>query len=225
MRFSLIPREMKFFDMFDEFAATLVQAAKKFHEMVTVFDKLEIRSHEMKRDEDACDASVEKIIKALDRTFITPFDREDIHTLATSMDDIMDNMEKTAYRLEVFRIDRPTPEAVELARIIRESCNRVEAAIKLLRDLRNSEKIHTLLREIGQLENDADKVYRKADAALFANLLTSGHMTPAPGAHEATPVDVLMLIKWREIYEWLEETVDACKTVANVISEIVIKGT
>src|SRR5262245_61735690 len=141
MRFSLIPREMRFFDMFDEFSATLTQAAKKFHEMVTVFDKLEIRSHELKRDEDACDASVEKIIKALDRTFITPFDREDIHTLATSLDDIMDNMEKTAYRLEVFRIDRPTPEAVEMARIIKEGCIRVEAAIKLLRDLRNSEKI------------------------------------------------------------------------------------
>ena len=227
MRFSLIPREMRFFDMFDEFSATLTQAAKKFHEMVTVFDKLEIRSHEMKRDEDACDASVEGIIKALDRTFITPFDREDIHSLATSMDDIMDNMEKTAYRLEVFRIDRPTPEAVEMARIIKECVIRVEAAVKLLRDLRNSEKIHALLKEIGQLENDADKVYRKADAALFASLLTNGTSVAGqpPEAHPVTSVDVLALIKWREIYEWLEETVDACKYVANVISEIVIKGT
>ena len=230
MRFSLIPRELKFFDMFDEFAATLTQAAKKFHEMVTVFDKLEIRSHELKRDEDACDASVEKIIKALDRTFITPFDREDIHTLATSLDDIMDNMEKTSYRLEVFRIDKPTPEAVELARIIKESCMRVVEAIRLLRDLRNSEKIHALVREIGQLENDADKVYRKADAALFASLLTNGKAytgaeIPEPSLHPITPIDILTLIKWRELYEWLEETVDACKIVANVISEIVIKGT
>src|ERR1044072_2550719 len=159
MRFSLIPREMRFFDVFDEFSATLTQAGKKFHEMVTVFDKLEIRSHEMKRNEDSCDAAVEKIIKALDRTFITPFDREDIHTLATSLDDIMDNMEKTSYRLDVFRIEKPTPEAIELGRIIQECCARVEAAIKLLRDLRNSEKIHALVRELGQLENDADRVY------------------------------------------------------------------
>src|ERR1022692_2608856 len=135
MRFSLIPRELKFFDMFDEFAVTLTHAAGRFHEMVTVFDKLDIRSHELKRDEDACDASVEKIIKALDRTFITPIDREDIHTLATSLDDIMDNMEKTSYRLEVFRIDKPTPEAVELARIVKESCLHLEAAIKLMRDM------------------------------------------------------------------------------------------
>ena len=221
MRFSLIPREMKFFDMFDEFGATITSAGKKFHEMVTTFDKLEIRSHELKRDEDACDASVEKIIKALDRTFITPFDREDIHTLATSIDDIMDNMEKTSYRLDVFKIEKPTPEAVELARIIKECCIRVEAAVKLLRDMRNSEQIHALIREIGQLENDADRVYRKADGALFAHLVESN----GNGNHTITPLDILSLIKWRELYEWLEETVDACKHVANVISEIVIKGT
>ncbi|MSU80649.1 MAG: DUF47 domain-containing protein [Gemmataceae bacterium] len=221
MRFSLIPREMRFFDMFDETAGKLTLAATKFVEMVLVFDKLEIRSHELKREEDACDASIEKIIKALDRTFITPFDREDIHTLATSLDDIMDNMEETSHRLEVFRIDKPTPEALELARIIKECCLRIESALKLLRDMRNSEKIHMLLREIGQLENDADKLYRKVDAALFSNLVTSG------GAEHngITPVDILTLIKWRELYGWLEDTVDACKDVANVISEIVIKGT
>ena len=217
---------------FDEFAARLTSAAQKFHEMLTVFDKLEIRSHELKRDEDVCDACVEKIIKALDRTFITPFDREDIHTLATSLDDIMDNMEKTSYRLEVFRIEKPTPESIELARIVTESCVRVETAIKLLRDMRNSEKIHTLIREIGQLENDADRVYRKADADLFARLVMTTNGKPDQGAgysedptHPITPIDILTLIKWRELYEWLEETVDACKHVANVISEIVIKGT
>src|SRR3984885_5895183 len=108
MRFSLIPREVKFFDMFDEFTSHLRESSRKFHEMLAVFDKLEIRSQEMKRAEEACDACVENIIKALDRTFITPFDREDIHTLATTLDDVMDNMEKTSYRLEVFRIEKPT---------------------------------------------------------------------------------------------------------------------
>ena len=229
MRFSLIPRELKFFDMFDEFAVRLTTAAKKFHEMTTVFDKLESRSQDLKREEDACDAIVERIIKALDRTFITPFDREDIHTLATSLDDIMDNMEETSYRLVVFRIEKPTTEAIELARIIQECCIRLESAISLLRDMRNSESIHTLVREIGQLENDADKVYRKADAALFASLvITNGNAESGYSEHPVhpiTPIDILTLIKWRELYEWLEETVDACKHVANVISEIVIKGT
>jgi uncharacterized protein Yka (UPF0111/DUF47 family) len=231
MRFSLIPRELKFFDMFDEFAAHLTRAAGQFHEMLTAFDNLDIRSQAMKRDEDACDACVANIINALDRTFITPFDREDIHTLATSLDDIMDNMEKTAYRLGVFRIEKPTRESIELGRLIQESCIRVEAAIKLLRNLGNSEKIHALVREIGHLENEADRVYRKADADLFATLVQN-HGSADKNAgyseypqHPISPIDILTLIKWRELYEWLEETVDACKTVANVISEIVIKGT
>jgi uncharacterized protein len=231
MRFSLIPREAKFFDMFDEFASKLTRAAKKFHEMLTAFDKLEIRSQELKRDEEACDASAANIITALDRTFITPFDREDIHTLATALDDIMDNMEKTSYRLQAFRIEKPTSESIEMAKIIVACCIRVETAINLLRDMRNSEKIHALIRELGQLENDADRVYRRADADLFATLvMTNGDAVHAPGYSEhphrpITPIDILMLIKWREIYDWLEETVDACKAVANVISEIVIKGT
>lgn len=231
MRFKLIPRELKFFDMFDAFAAELTQAAKKFNEMLASFKDLEARGQALKQSEEACDACVEKIIKALDRTFITPFDREDIHSLATSLDNIMDNMEKTSHRLEVFHIEKPTPESIELARIIQECCIRVEAAINLLRDLRNSEKIHALMREIGQLENEADRLYRQADAALFAKLvMTNGAADKAKGYSEhprqpITPIDILMLIKWRELYEWLEETVDACKTVANVISEIVIKGT
>ena len=96
-------------------------------------------------------------------------------------------------------------------------------AIKLLRDLRNSERIHALVREIGQLENDADRVYRKADAAMFASLVLANGSSDGSAHHAITPMDILTLIKWREIYEWLEETVDACKHVANVISEIVIK--
>jgi uncharacterized protein len=221
MRFSLIPRELKFFDMFDEFAAALAQAAARFHDMVIVFDRLEMRSQELKRDEVTCDACVEKIIQALDRTFITPFDREDIHMLAIKIDDVMDNMEKTSFRLDVFRIAKPTPDAVELARIIKECCLRLESAIKLLRDLGNSEMIHALVREIGKLENDADRVYRKADAGLFASMVESN----GDGSHPIKPIDILTLIKWRELYEWLEETVDSCKHVANVITEIVIKGT
>lgn len=92
MRFSLIPREMKFFDMFDEASAILSRAADRFLAMVTQFDRLVERSDEIKREEHACDEVVERIIKALDRTFITPLDREDIHTLATRLDDILDNM-------------------------------------------------------------------------------------------------------------------------------------
>ena len=209
MRISLIPREMRFFDMFDEASAVMTRAAGKFLDLVTSYDRLPARCNELKHEEATLDNIVGNIIKALDRTFITPFDREDIHTLATKLDDIMDNMEETAHRFEVFRIDRPTPTAVGLARIIQECCLHLESALRGLRNLRRLHEIQHHLREITRLENEADKLYRDTDSALFAD----------------TPTDLLLLIKLREIYGWLEETVDACKDVSMVISEIVIKGT
>lgn len=208
MRFSLIPREMKFFDLFDEVAAIITRAAGRFLEMLTNFDNLPARGIDIKKDEEACDLVIEKIIKALDRTFITPFDREDIHTLATTLDDIMDNLEETVHRFEVFRIDKPTRAAIQLARIIKDCTHYLEQALKELRNMRKPEDIQASVLEISRLENEADQLYREVDAALFDNGQS----------------DILTLIKWRELYAWLEETVDSCKDVANTISEIVIKG-
>ena len=207
MRFSLIPREEKFFDMFEEAATILSRAAAKFLDMVTDFDRLAARSNEIKFEEHNADEVVERIIKALDRSFITPFDREDIHTLATRLDDILDNMEETAHRFVVFRIEKPTPEAKAMAKIIQECCLHLEHAIRACRSMKNATTIQNDLKEITRLENEADKIYRDTDSALFSN-----------------PPDIMLLIKWRELYGWLEETVDACKDVAMIISEIVIKG-
>ena len=207
MRFSLIPREEKFFDMFDEVAVIMSRAAAKFLAMITEYDRVGARSNELKFEERAGDEVVERIILALDRTFITPFDREDIHSLATSLDDVLDNMEETAHRFTIFRIEKPTTEMQKLAKIIQECCLRLEQALRSIRDLRHPEAVQNHLKEIGRLENEADTIYRETEAALFAN-----------------PTDLLMLIKVRELYGWLEETVDACKDVALVLSEIVIKG-
>ena len=237
MAFSLIPKEMKFFDMFDETAAIITRAAEKFLDMLTNFDRgpnpgdsfthsdsvtgmssvplgkrnpsdrVAQRCEELRQEEHDCDEVVGRIIQALDVSFITPFDREDIHTLATSLDDVMDNMEETAHRFFTFRIDRPTPEAVTLARIVRDCCGHLEQVLRLCRTMKDIDGIHTRLREITKLENEADLVYRETDAALFAN-----------------PPEVLQLIKLRELYGWLEETVDACKDASMIISEIVIKG-
>src|ERR1051325_8356571 len=118
MRFSLIPREMKFFDLFDEIMVLMRRAAGRFLDMLTNFDNLAACGIDLKKDEEECDAIIERTLKALDRTFITPIDREDIHTLATTLDDIMDNLEETAHRFEVFRVDKPTRAAIQLARII-----------------------------------------------------------------------------------------------------------
>jgi uncharacterized protein Yka (UPF0111/DUF47 family) len=207
MAFRLIPREEKFFDMFDEASVILNRAAERFLALVTTFDRLPERSHEIKQDEHACDRVVERIITALDRTFITPMDREDIHTLATRLDDILDNMEETAHRFANLRIDKATPAAEAMARIVHECCTHLTAALALCRTMKDVEGIQAHLREVTRLENEADNIYRESDSALFAN-----------------PPDILLLIKWRELYGWLEETVDACKHMALVVSEVVIKG-
>jgi uncharacterized protein Yka (UPF0111/DUF47 family) len=207
MPFSLIPRETRFFDLFDEATAILTRAAAEFLEMLTRFDRVPERAQGLRKEEHACDVIVGQIIQALDRTFITPFDREDIHALSTALDDIMDNLEETSHRFVAFRIETPTPAAVSLARIIHECCGHLEAAIKLCRTMKDIEGIQGRLREITRLENEADHIYRESDGLLFSN-----------------PPEILLLIKWRELYGWLEETVDACKRVGMVVSEIVIKG-
>lgn len=206
MLFNLMPRENRFFDMFDEASAILTRASNKFLIMLTQFDNLAERCQDMKREENACDEVVERIIKSLDRCFITPFDREDIHSLAVRLDDVLDNMEETAHRFEIFRVSDVSPAAVSMARIIHESCVHIEQAVRLCRNLKNVDELHKNLMEIGRLENEADTIYRETDKSLFDN-----------------PTDILLLIKWRELYGWLEETVDACKDVAQIISEIVIK--
>jgi predicted phosphate transport protein (TIGR00153 family) len=207
MRFNLIPREEKFFDMFDEATVVLNRAADRFLALIKEFDRLTERSDEIKADEHACDLIVERIITALNSTFITPLDREDIHTLAERLDDIVDNLEETAHRFATLRIDKPTPAAESMARIIHECCGHVQQAIRLCRDMKDTDGIQKRIRDIARLENEADCIYRESDSALFAE-----------------PPDILLLIKWRELYSWLEETVDACRHVAEVVSEIVIKG-
>ncbi len=209
MGFSLIPRETRFYGLFNEAASHLRTAAHELHAMVRSFDNLDERARALKEEEEACDGIIRKTIETLNRCFITPFDREDIHSLVTSMDDVMDRMEETAHRFSVFRVERLTPEAVELARIVQEACTHLEEAIGQLHDLRESDRIKDHLRAISRLENEADRVYRQADAKLFVN---------ADG-------EIARLIQWRELYARLEDTVDATKQVAHVIAGIVIKGT
>jgi uncharacterized protein Yka (UPF0111/DUF47 family) len=204
----LMPRQEKFFDLFDQVADLLVSASEHFLQMISVFDRLPERAEQLRAEEHACDLLIEQILKALDRSFVTPMDREDIHALATSLDDVMDNLEETAYRLLAFRIERPTPEQVQMAGIARECCQHIARAVHLCRTMKEPDQMDISLRELGRLENEADRIYRDTDARFFSH-----------------PPDILTLIKMRELYAWLEATVDACREVAQVISGILLKGT
>jgi predicted phosphate transport protein (TIGR00153 family) len=208
MGFSWLPRELKFFDMFDDVTAIIGRAAKVFCELVEQFDHRERRMNDMRELEHACDMAVEKILTSLGRTFITPFDREDIHSLATKLDDVLDNMEDAAFRLTAFRIERPTTQAVTMALIVQQICGHVQKAVSLCRGQLGSEEMARVLREISRLENDADEVYRDVEEELFTS-----------------PPDILTFIKQREFFAAMENTVDACRDVGHVINEIVVKGT
>jgi predicted phosphate transport protein (TIGR00153 family) len=207
MRFSLIPREEKFYDAFDEIAALLVRASDA---LVALFERraeAEQRTAELRDLEHQCDQAVGSILRSLGRTFITPMDREDIHALATSLDTVLDYMEGAAYRVVALRIQEPTHQAKKLAAIIRQAVGSVEQAVRLCRSRSSSEPMERTLCDIARLENDADEVYRQAIAELFAE-----------------PPDLLELVKWLELYQWLENTADAARTVGHVITGIVAKG-
>ena len=207
----LIPREEKFYDLFDEVADILPRASSEFLEMTKHFDRLEERAEALREDEHLGDLVVERIIKALDRSFITPMDREDIHSLAKALDDVLDNMEETSHRLVAFRIDHPTPMMVDMAEIVHQCCQHLSQAVHLCRRMKEPDKMEIALREVGRLENEADRIYRDSESEQFEN---------PPSTIEG----MLTMIKRRELQWWLEETVDACRTAAQVISEIVVKG-
>lgn len=207
MRLGWFPRDQKFYDMFEEVVGLIAQAAQVFVELVEHFDHRERRVGELRQLEHNCDGAVARILAALGRAFVTPLDREDIHALATSLDDVLDNMEEAAHRLNAFQIDRPTPEALKMALLIHQAVGYLQRAVQLCRRQLSSAEMAHALREITRLENEADAVFRNAEADLFAH-----------------PPDMLSLVKWKDLYEWLEATMDACRHVAHIINNIVVKG-
>ena len=208
MGFSLIPREVKFFDLFDQAAEILRRAAERFFALVSSFDRLEERAYELRQDESACSELTQRVVAEVGESFVTPFDRENIHALAQAINDQVDAVEEAAGRFEVFNIDRPTAEAVLLARILRDCSGHVADAVRLLRDWKNAGQVTGHVREVLRLEGEGDRAARDCDRALFAQ-----------------PSEPLQLIKWRELYGAIKDAINATRRVGQCISEIIIKGT
>lgn len=208
MRF--IPREERFFDLLEAQAAVVVKGANLLARCITdrpAMTDLERASATIHEVEQEGDELVHQLMDKLNKTFLTPLDREDIYQLCTRMDDILDYVDAVAKRLLTFRITQPTHHAVEFAKIIEASASEVEAGIRLLRDLRRQEEIVRQCARINQLENEADQVMREALNRLF----------------NGEPNDVLYIIKWKDIYEHLEIATDKCEDVANVIQTVLVK--
>jgi hypothetical protein len=202
--FSLFPKEEDFFTLFRRQAALVRQTCDLLVEMMERFDDLEARARRLKDLEHDADLVAHELFERLNRTFITPLEREDIHDLGSGLDDVLDAVEAIGSRIVLFRIQHPTPEARQLALILAKCGAQIERAVDHLKDLKN---LMSFTIELNRLENEADAISRQAVADLF------------DGSHE-----VLDVMRWKEIYGRLEGAADKCEDVANTIEAIVLKN-
>jgi predicted phosphate transport protein (TIGR00153 family) len=203
----LLPYDGSFFTHFEAQGKKTVEGCKAFLEMVEDPTALESKAERVKQIEHECDEITHAVVSALHKTFITPIDRNDIYRLITKMDDIMDLVEAAAERMALYDMPTMTKEAVELARCLVSSAERVALAVGGIRDLNKPAPILEHCIEINRLENVADNILRTALAKLFRE--------------EKDPISV---IKWKEIYETLEAATDRCEDVANVIEGVVLEN-
>jgi len=203
MNFRLIPREEKFYTDFQALADELKRGARLLEEMLAPERPAWDKADEIKEAEHKCDALTHEIIQRLNRTFVTPLDREDIFNLARSLDDVMDAIDASASLIRLYRLDSVRFGARELARIISACTFEVHLA---LGGLEQGKGVAAHSIEINRLENEADHLSREAVADLFS------------GRH-----DLLDVMRWKELYGRLEGTADRCEDVANVIEGIVLE--
>lgn len=203
--FGLIPKEEKFFEMFQEMGVVLISGAERLKSMLDHYDNAPASQREIKDIEHQGDALTHAIIKMLNKTFITPFDREDIYALASALDDILDLIDASAQRFVMYRVEQPTIEARELAFIIVRCCHALNSALKHLG--KRHDDICEQCVELNALENEADQVCREAISRLFDE-----------------EKDPIQLLKWKEIYEILERTTDKCEDAANILESVVVKN-
>jgi len=205
-KFSFVPREEKFFDLFIDSARNMVKAARDLKDMLDEWNNIGVKVAEITELEHEGDSITHQIAALLYRTFVTPFDREDIALLSHTMDDITDFIHAAADAIFIYKVDSPTERAKELAETIVQAALEVEKAVLLLKNRSQLKKIMVHCVEINRLENRADKIYRSALGELFDD-----------------GKDTAYIIKWREIYEHMESATDRCEDVANVLEGVALK--
>ena len=202
----LLPHDASFFAHFEHQGKKTVEGCRAFLEMVENPTNLESRAERIKQIEHECDEITHAVVASLHKTFITPIDRNDIYTLITKMDDIMDFIEAASDRLALYEIPAMTKEVVDLANCLVSSAEHVLGAVSSIKELGKPNGILQHCIEINRLENVADTILRSALARLFRE--------------EKDPIAV---IKWKEIYENLENASDRCEDVANIIEGVILE--
>ena len=203
MNFRLIPREEKFFTDFQALADELKHGARLLEEMLAPEHPAWEKADEIKEVEHKCDQLTHEIIQRLNRTFVTPLDREDIFNLARSLDDVMDAIDAAGSLVRLYRLDSVRVGARELARIVTASTDQVRLAVGAMQEHKGLMP-HAI--EVNRLENEADRVHHQAVSKLFEE-----------------ERDPLTIIKWKETFDFLEDASDRCEDVANVIEGVMVK--
>ena len=203
-RFSLLPRDRTFFDLFIQAGQNTLHAARLLDEMMHTWPESGGLSRQIVEAEGEGDRITHEIIKRLNSTFVTPIDREDIYALATQMDDIVDFTEEAADFLGLYKIEAPMEQAQALTKILVASCEQLAMGLEQLPQFKDLDKYWI---EIHRLENDGDRVSRDAVASLFSN-----------------GIDPMVVIRWKDMFAVLEEAIDATETAAQILEGIVIKN-
>ena len=206
MRFPLIPKNYRFYDLFEQSAHNLVTGAEVMVDLMEHFENVDMKTARMRELEHVGDGIIHEIVEQLHRTFVTPLDREDITALAQHMDDVMDYMEGATTAIRIYGINRPTVAARGVADLVRLQTVQLEKAVPKLRQRSQLKSVLEHCVEIHRLENEGDTLFLDAMAGLFQE--------------EPSPVEI---IKWRDIYDQLERATDSCERVANVLEGIVLK--
>jgi uncharacterized protein len=200
----LAPRDREFFDLFEEAGGNILRAAGLLEEMLRAFPE----RNELARDILICEQDGDRvthdIIQRLNQTFVTPIDREDILALASALDDVVDFTEEVADYLGLYKIEAPMDQAQDLAKVLHQASRQIAEALPRLRGFKD---ISHYTVEINRLENDGDRIVREAVASLFDN-----------------GIDPMVVIRWKDIFEKLEDAIDATEHVANIIEGIALKN-
>jgi predicted phosphate transport protein (TIGR00153 family) len=199
------PKEIDFFEIFDRTSLNITKAASHLVDLMENFDNLEARAKEIHEIEQDSDMLTHDIMKKLNKTFITPIDREDLYGLASRMDDVIDLIWAVADRIAVFKVKESMPGAVEMSKDLLTTAEVMHKAVKKLKE-KNYSHVQEYCIEINRLENRVDRGFRDALGKLFDEVK-----------------DPILIIKWKEIYEHLEDASDRCEDVANVLEAIVLK--
>lgn len=202
--FRLIPKDVKFFDLFIADGENLELAARRLEELVVSYDRLEERVAEIRVLEHRGDEIDAELNERLEKAFVTPFDREDIHELAVRIDDVVDSIQEVAETFVIYGVEKPTDEARRLAGILAAQASQIAQALRKLEGLKG---LDPHLAQIHELENEADGLSRAAIGALF---------------HEGA--DPLYVIKWRDVYNELEEAIDAAEDAGEIIERMIHKA-